>query len=254
MAVNIDLSDQTALVTGGAGGIAKTLAGLFLDAGASVVLGDLNADAAHEAASEVSSDGRVVGVGLDIRSPESARAAVEVAKAEFGGLNILVNNAAVGTPKDFVDFTLEDYDRDVGTCLIGTMVMSQAAVPEICSHGQGRIVNMISDAARIGQRDIIPYGAAKSGLIGFTKGLARLVGRDGVTVNGVSPGTTASNADIDSMVESWGGMDRVLKSYVIKRLGRPADQAGAVLFFCSDYASWVTGQILSVSGGYTMAG
>jgi NAD(P)-dependent dehydrogenase (short-subunit alcohol dehydrogenase family) len=121
------------------------------------------------------------------------------------------------------------------------------------AEGYGRIVNLASDAGRIGEPFITAYSAAKAGVIGFTKALAKEVGRHGITVNAVAPGTTKTPGSA-ALIEQWGGEERLARTYPLRRLGEPEDIAGAVLFLCSDLAGWITGQVLGVDGGYATVG
>lgn len=146
----------------------------------------------------------------------------------------------------------EDLIRDVHVTLIGTMVMAQAVYGPMRERKCGSIVNLISDSGRIGEPFLVPYGAAKGGVMGFTKGFAREAGRWNIRCNAVSPGTTRTPGSSE-MIDKWGGDEKLVKAYPLRRLGTPIDQANAILFLASDLTSWVTGQILSVSGGYTMA-
>jgi len=130
--------------------------------------------------------------------------------------------------------------------------MSRAAYPTMRERRTGAIVNLISDSGRVGEAFMVAYGAAKAGVMGFTKGLAKEAGRYNIRVNAVSPGTTHTPG-ASPIVEMWGGEEKLVKAYPLGRLGQPIDQANAILFLASEMASWVTGQILSVSGGYSMA-
>jgi NAD(P)-dependent dehydrogenase (short-subunit alcohol dehydrogenase family) len=250
VAVEIDLSGRTALVTGAAGGIGLATAELLARAGADVVVADLDGEAADAAAHRIEqTGGKATGVRLDVRHPQSAAAAVDAA----GPVHVLVNNAAVWTVKPFEEMTLEDYRRDLDVGLVGTMVMTRAVLEGMKAAGYGRIVNLASDAGRIGEPFITAYSAAKAGVIGFTKALAKEVGRHGITVNAVAPGTTKTPGS-QALIERWGGEERLARAYPLCRLGEPIDQANAILFMCSDLASWITGQVLGVDGGYATVG
>lgn len=254
MSVTIDMSGKTALVTGGGSGIGRETSLLFARAGARVAIADLNHDAAEETASLVAAEGgEAVGLRVDVQDPALAGAVVATTLERFGSLDVLVNNAACWTIKKFEDQTHEDYMRDVNVTLIGTMVMTQAVYGAMREAKSGAVVNLISDSGRIGEQYLVPYGAAKAGVVGFTKGFAREAGAYGIRCNAVSPGTTLTPGSSE-MIDEWGGEEKLKRAYPLRRLGRPIDQANAILFLASDLTSWVTGQIISVSGGYTMAG
>ena len=252
MTVAIDMRGRTALITGAAQGIGQETASLFAQAGASVMIADLNAEAAEAAAAKLQADGHeAAAVAVDISDAEQASAAVAATVDRFGGLDVLVNNAAAWTVKFFKQQTPADFDRDIGVSLIGTMNMCKAALEPMSSNGGGAIVNLISDAGRIGEPGLTAYSAAKAGVVGFTKALAKEAARYKIRVNGVSPGTTHTPGS-NAVLEGWGGEDRVIGSYPLGRLGEPSDQGYAILFLSSPLASWITGQILSVNGGYSM--
>lgn len=253
MSVAIDLTGRTAIVTGAASGIGRETAHLFRAAGAEVVVADLDLPGAERVAAELQRDGgQALAVEVDVRDPQAADAAVSATLERFGKVDILVNNAAAWTIKLFREMSVEEFRRDVDVTLIGTMVMSRAVYGPMREQRAGSIVNLISDSGRVGEAFMVAYGAAKAGVMGFTKGLAKEAGRYQIRVNAVSPGTTMTPG-ASPIVEMWGGEDKLVKAYPLGRLGQPIDQANAILFLASDMASWVTGQILSVSGGYSMA-
>jgi NAD(P)-dependent dehydrogenase (short-subunit alcohol dehydrogenase family) len=252
MAVEIDMSGQAALITGAAQGIGLETASLFGKAGASVMIADLNGEAAEQSAEKLRADGiDAAATTVDVCDPEQAKAAVAATLERFGHLDVLVNNAAAWTVKFFAKQTFQDYSRDVNVCLIGTMNMCHAALDGMSSNGGGAIVNLISDAGRIGEPRLTAYSGAKAGVVGFTKALAKEGARFKIRVNGVSPGTTHTPGS-DAVVAQWGGEDVVVPAYPLGRLGEPSDQGYAILFLASPLSTWITGQILSVNGGYSM--
>jgi len=254
MAVEIDLSGKTALITGAAQGIGFETASLFCRAGAAVMIADLNGELAEQAAAKLTDEGhQAAATTVDVRDPEQAKAAVEATIDRFGHLDVLINNAAAWTVKFFAKQSFEDYTRDVSVCLIGTMNMCKAALEPMSSNGNGggAIVNLISDAGRIGEPRLTAYSGAKAGVVGFTKALAKEAARFKIRVNGVSPGTTHTDTSM-AVVNAWGGEERVLSAYPLGRLGEPSDQGYAILFLASPLSTWITGQILSVNGGYSM--
>jgi NAD(P)-dependent dehydrogenase (short-subunit alcohol dehydrogenase family) len=253
MTVAIDMSGQVGLITGAAQGIGLETASLFCQAGASVMIADLNGDAAEQAADKLRADGYSAGaVQCNVAEPAQAGAAVAATLEKFGKIDVLVNNAAAWTVKFFVKQTFDDYKRDVDVCLIGTMNMCHAAIGTMMESGSGgAIVNLISDAGRVGEPRLVAYSGAKGGVVGFTKGLAKEAARYKIRVNGVSPGTTHTPGS-DDVVNKWGGEEKVVPAYPLGRLGEPCDQGYAILFLSSPWSTWITGQILSVNGGYAM--
>ena len=252
MTVAIDLNGKAALITGAAQGIGYETASLFCEAGAGVMIADLNREAALEAAARLSDEGYEAGaVSVDVSDPDQAAGAVAATVERFGHLDVLVNNAATWTVKFFAKQSFEDYTRDVNVCLVGTMNMCKAALEPMSGNGGGAIVNLISDAGRIGEPRLTAYSGAKAGVVGFTKALAKEAARFGIRVNGVSPGTTHTPGG-DAVLDGWGGEEKVVGAYPLGRLGVPSDQGYAILFLASPLSTWVTGQILSVNGGYSM--
>jgi NAD(P)-dependent dehydrogenase (short-subunit alcohol dehydrogenase family) len=252
MTVAIDMLGKTALVTGAAQGIGFETASLIAQAGGAVMIADINGQAAEEAAGKLTADGHQAAATIaDVQDPDQAAAAVAAAVDRFGGLDVLVNNAAAWTVKYFKQQTLDDYNRDIGITLIGTMNMCKAALEPMSSNGGGAVVNLVSDAGRVGEPGLTAYSAAKAGVVGFTKAYAKEGARYGIRVNGVSPGTTHTPGG-DAVLDGWGGEDKIKHLYPLGRLGEPEDIAYAILFLSSPLSTWITGQILSVNGGYSM--
>jgi NAD(P)-dependent dehydrogenase (short-subunit alcohol dehydrogenase family) len=253
MAVTIDLGGKVALITGAGRGIGRETAQLIAAAGGRVAIVDLVEDSAKAAAAEiVKNGGQAIGVAADVTKPADAARMVDETLRAFGRLDILVNNAARWTVKPFKDLTPQDYDTDIGIALLGTLHSTRAAVDALVKQGSGRIINVVSDAGRVGEPFLTVYSAAKAGVIGFTKALAKELGRYNITVNAVAPGTTRTPG-AQEFIEGV-GEEKMVKAYPLRRLGEPQDIASAILFFASDLAGYVTGQVLSVSGGYSTAG
>ena len=252
MSIAIDLTGHVAVVTGGGSGIGEATARTLARAGAAVAVADLAADSARRVAGGIDAEGgRSCAVTLDISDRGSVAAGLGAIRADLGPVSILVNNAAAWAVKPFADHTESDIEKVVGVTLTGTMAITQAALPDIAAQS-GSIVIISSDGARVGERYMTVYAAAKSGLIGLGKSLAREVGRDGVRVNAVAPGTTNTPGGA-GFIEHAGGAEKLARAYPLGRIGEPQDIANAVLFLASPLASWITGQVLSVSGGFTMS-
>jgi NAD(P)-dependent dehydrogenase (short-subunit alcohol dehydrogenase family) len=250
--LTIDLGGRVALVTGAGSGIGEAIARTLARAGAAVAVADLAEDAAiHVADAILAAGGRAFAVRMDVADPASVEDAIARATAALGPVRIVVNNAAWWTIKPFTETEPAEIDRIFAVTVHGTMQVTRAALADVCAEPGGRIVNIISDSGRVGEAHMAAYASAKAALTGFTKSLAREVGRAGATVNGVSPGTTVTPGSAD-FIEKVGGEQKLARAYPLGRLGRPEDIAHAVLFFASPLADWITGQILSVSGGFTM--
>jgi NAD(P)-dependent dehydrogenase (short-subunit alcohol dehydrogenase family) len=251
MSITIDLSGEVALVTGGGSGIGEAIATTLARAGAAVAVADLSQESATCVADAIhGTGGKALPLQMDIGDPGSIQAAISQLHSELGPISVLVNNAAAWVVKEFKDTTPAEVERVVGITLIGTINVTRAALPDVVER-RGRVINTISDSARTGERFMSVYAAAKAGLIGLTKSLAKEVGGSGVTVNGVSPGTTSTPGG-SAFIEAAGGPEKLARAYPMGRIGEPEDIANAVLFFASPLSSWITGQVLSVSGGFTM--
>ena len=254
MAVSIDLSGRSAIVTGGGRGIGRETALLLARAGAQLTIADLDAASAEGVAAEARALGvHAIAVRTDVTSVADAQAMAQAALAAHGRIDILVNNAARWTIKLFKDMTPQDYDNDIRVTLYGAIYCSRAVLDAMTAQKSGRIVNLISDAGRIGEPYLTVYSAAKAGVGGFTKALAKEVARFNITVNGVAPGTTSTPGAAD-FIATAGGAEKLAKAYPLRRLGQPLDIANAILFLSSDMSSYMTGQIFSVSGGYSTVG
>ncbi|CAG0970149.1 2-hydroxycyclohexanecarboxyl-CoA dehydrogenase [Anaerolineae bacterium] len=254
MAVTIDLSGKSAIVTGGGRGIGRETALLLAQAGANLTIADLDVTSAQSVADEIKAKGgKAIAFKTDVTSAESAQAMVKAAVAAHGRVDILVNNAAVWTTKLFKDMTPQDYDKDIRVTLFGTLNCSRAVLDTMTEQKYGRIVNLISDAGRIGEPYLSVYSAAKGGVAAFTKALAKEVGRYGITVNGVAPGIT-NTPGAAGFIEGAGGAEKLAKAYPLRRLAEPIDIANVILFLASDMSAYMTGQIFSASGGYTTIG
>jgi NAD(P)-dependent dehydrogenase (short-subunit alcohol dehydrogenase family) len=251
VSISINLGTDVAVVTGGGSGIGEAIATTLAEAGAFVAVADLSADNATRVANAiVAKGGRALAVAVDISDETAVAATFEAVHAAAGPVTILVNNAAAWAIKLFADTTPAEAAKVIDVTLIGTMNMIRAALPDLTAGG-GRIVNIASDSGRAGEHSMSVYAAAKAGVIGLTKSIAKEVGRSGVTVNAVSPGTTATPGS-SGFIDAVGGAEKLARAYPLGRIGEPADIANAVLFFASPLASWITGQTLSVSGGFTM--
>ena len=246
------LSGKIAFVTGAGRGMGRAMAERLAAEGARVAVTDIDKDAAA-AAAEVLGSGAVA-VHLDVTDALSVAAAVEEATAALGPIDILVNNAGWDRLAPFVDTDEDLWDRLIAINLKGVLHTCRTVVPQMTERRTGRIVNISSDAGRVGSTGEAVYSATKAGIIGFTKTLAREVAKHGVTANVVCPGPT----DTPLLAEMVGaGNDRLITSLQraipLGRLGRPEEVAAAVAFLASDDAAFITGQTLSVSGGLTMS-
>ena len=250
--------DKTVIVTGGGGGIGSSLCRRFAAEGARVAVLDRAEGAAAELADELVAHGaHALAVGCDITERAAVDAAVERVTIDLGPVDVLVNNAGWDLFVPFLQTTPEDWARLIDINLVGVLNMHHAVLPAMVERGGGRVVNISSDAARVGSSGEAVYAACKAGTIAFSKTLAREHSRHAITFNVVCPGPTET-ALLADFVDAAANPEKLREAFrraiPMGRLGQPDDLVGAVLFFASDDAAFVTGQVVSVSGGLTMAG
>jgi 2-hydroxycyclohexanecarboxyl-CoA dehydrogenase len=250
--------DRTVVVTGGGGGIGGAVSRGFAIEGARVAVFDRDAAAADATAELIARDGgAATAVQCDITDRASVATAVAQTESELGPIDVLVNNAGWDLFVPFLQTEPDDWARLIDVNLVGALHMHHAVLPGMVARGGGRIVNVSSDAARVGSTGEAVYSACKAGLIALSKTLAREHARHGITLNVVCPGPT-DTALLATVTDAAANPDKLREAFrraiPMGRLGQPDDLVGAVLFFASDAASFVTGQVLSVSGGLTMSG
>ncbi len=245
---------RTALVTGSGGGVGRAIALQLARAGAEVWVNDLDGGRAADAAAEIEGEGLTAhSVVADVTD----RAAVEAMHAETGAVDILVNNAGIPpegiTVKPFLETGPQEWDPLIRLNLAAVLGVTRAYVPAMVQNGWGRVLTIVSDSGRRGERKQVVYGAAKAAAMGFSRGLAAEVGRNGVTVNCIAlgamrHGVLAEAVEADPELEA-----RLAKPYPVGRLGRVTDPAPIAVLLCSDAAEWITGQTYPVDGGYVSA-
>ena len=230
------LKGRTAVVTGGAAGIGAAVVKRFEEEGTRVVVFDLNANPP-----------------VDVTDYEAVKRAV----AQAGPVDILVNNAGWDLFRPFLKTDPAFWQKIISINLLGAMNLLHCVLPGMVERGRGKVVSIASDAGRVGSSGEAPYSACKGGLIALTKTLAREHARNNIQLNVVCPGLTETGM-LEQFMRGAGNPDKLREAYrravPMGRLGRPEDLPGAILFFASDDADFITGQVLSVSGGLTMHG
>jgi NAD(P)-dependent dehydrogenase (short-subunit alcohol dehydrogenase family) len=250
------LDGRVALVTGAGSGIGRATATALASAGASVVVNDLAGDGLGETVGAITAaGGQAVPAAGDVRRREDVAAAIETARNSFGGLDVAVANAAVSIYEEFEGQDEETIDLILDTDLKGALLCAQLAIPELRRRGGGSIVFVSSVQAYVTLPGCVPYAAAKAGLVAATRALAPEVGRHGIRVNSIAPGTI----DTPMLQRDLSGMNRdeadrflaqVEAANALGRIGRPEEIAQVVVFLASDAASYVTGTTVVADGGY----
>lgn len=242
------LREKTVLVTGGGGAIGAAICRRFAEEGARVLVADRDGEAARRIAREVSGEALV----FDIVDYAAAAAALRGRE-----IDILINNAGWDRFQNFVDTRPQDWQALIDINLRGPLNLHHLVLPAMLSRGSGRVINISSDAARVGSSGEAVYSACKGGILSFSKTLAREVARKGVTVNVVCPGPTDTPILKSFIGEGEAGQkvyEALVRAIPMKRVGEPEDIPGLVAFLASDEAAFITGQVISISGGLTMAG
>jgi len=242
------LAGKAVLVTGGGGAIGSAICRRFSEAGAKLLVADLDAASAERTAKEVSGKSFVFDIS-------NYRQAGEALKGQT--VDVLVNNARWDRFENFLDTKPGEWGKLIDINLRGPLNMHHIVVPQMAARGHGRVINISSDAARVGSSGESVYAACKGGIVSFSKTLARELARKGVTVNVVCPGPTDTPILRGFLGEGEAGQkvyDALVRAITMKRVGQPDDIPGLVAFLASDEAGFITGQVISVSGGLTMAG
>ena len=249
------VSNKVALITGAADGIGAATAELFAEHGASVVIGDIDDKGGAEVRDRIlAAGGQAVFVHADISRPADAASLATAAEIAFGRLDILVNNAATFVLKG-IDATPEDWHRSLDVNVIGTSMVTRAAVQVMRRGGGGAIVNLASISSFVAQPQFVTYSATKAAILQMTRNLALDLAPDGIRVNCVCPGTILTRASRDHMERVGMSLDDFIAAeaskHLLNRIGSPREVAQAILFLASDDASFITGTHLMVDGGYT---
>lgn len=243
---------QFAVVTGGAAGIGLEIVRQLASPSMGVAILDIDGARAEVAAKELRDSARAIAIACDVSDLSSVQAAADQIHAEGGRVTHLVSNAGWGPNQRFLDTSIEEQDRIIDVNFRGTLNVCRIFVPDMVDDGWGRVVLIGSDAGRVGTPKEAVYAGTKAGILGFAKSLAIEVSRNNITVNVVSPGSTDTGFIQQILTEEQ--LERRVKGNPMGRLGTPADVADAVSFFCSDQASYISGQVLSVNGGIVRLG
>lgn len=250
--MNLGLKGRVALVTGGGRDVGRAIALSLAAEGAAVAV---NYHRSEQAAKAVVADiaaagGTARAYAADIVSLDAVRAMIDRVTGDFGRLDILVNNAGFVLRQPFAETRPEDWRRQIDVGLYGSIHCSHTALPHLSRGGCGRIISLAGDSSRIGEAGLAIAAAARAGVYALMKSLAKELGRSRVTANAISLGLVET-AHID---KAWleANRDKIIRNYPLRRLGRPEDVGPMVAFLASDAAAWITGQVISVNGGFSM--
>ena len=265
--MDLKLKGKTVIVTGGASNIGRGISLSFAGEGANVVIADIDEEQGKKVAEEAKAQGgNVAVIKTDVTNWDSVKAMVDTTLKKFGKIDVLVNNVGWTFDRLFIEKPREELEKEIAINYWGVINCTRAVLDSMIQQKYGRVVNIGSDAGRVGEFREAVYGGCKGAVIALTKALARENGRYGITFNTICPGATvpadpAKEAGKDSMWApsnpAWElftpeTLAKVASKYPLRRIGKPQDIANAVLFFASDGAEFITGQTLSVSGGYSM--
>jgi 3-oxoacyl-[acyl-carrier protein] reductase len=249
--MDLGLKGKVALVTGAGRGVGREIALSLAAEGAAVAVNYRSSakDAETLVAGITGKGGKARAYAADVADFAAVKAMVEAVVKDFGGLDILVNNAGLALRKRFVETTPEDWKRQIDACLYGAIHCCYAVAPHFEKAGNGRIVSVIGDSSRVGESGLAIVAAARAGVVALMKSLAREFGRNGTTANTVSLGLVETDHDKE-WVES--NREKLVKLYPVRRLGQAGDVAPMVALLVSPNSGWITGQTLSISGGFSM--
>ena len=249
--MDLGLNGQVALVTGAGRGVGREIALTLAREGASVAINYRSSaqDADTLAAEIAAAGGKAKAYQADVADFAAVTAMVGAVVQDFGALNILVNNAGLAKRQRFVETKPEDWHSQIDACLYGAIHCCHAAAPHLEAARNGRIISLIGDSSRVGESGLAIVAAARAGVVALMKSLAREFGRSGTTANAISLGLVETDHDKD-WVEA--NREKLVKLYPVRRLGQAGDVAPMVALLASPHSGWVTGQVLSISGGYSM--
>jgi 2-hydroxycyclohexanecarboxyl-CoA dehydrogenase len=263
--MELGLEGKTVIVTGGGSNIGRAITFAFAREKCNVVIADIDEDQGKRTAEEATAlGGKAIAIRTDVTDYDSVEAMVKKTLEEFGRIDILVNNAGWVANKLFLKKPREEWEREIKINYLGVVNCTRAVLDHFVERKAGKIVNIASDSGRVGEPREAVYSGAKGAVIAFSKAVAKEVGRYGININSVCPGATVPEKPGTAGKHSmWAGdvtvamippdiKEKMISNYPLGRLGKPEDTANAAVFFASDAAAFITGQTLSVSGGFSM--
>jgi len=262
--MELNLAGKTVIVTGGGSNIGRGIALAFAKEGANAVIADIDKAQGQKIAKKANAlGGKAIAIKTDVTDVESVTAMIKKTLEEFGKIDILVNNAGWGMDRLFIEKPRAEWEKEISINFWGVINCTRAVLDHMIERKYGKIISISSDAGRMGEYREAVYAGCKGGVIALSKALARELGRHGINVNVLCPGVTIPERPEDAgELSMWKGemaqvftpeaREKATKAYPLRRLGKPEDVANATVFLASDTASFITGQTISVSGGYTM--
>lgn len=244
------MEQRVVFITGAGSGIGRATALRFASCGDLVAVNDMDEQKAAGVVQEITTSGAQAMVApADVTDLSDVERAIEKVLGQWGRIDVLVNNAGIAENRLFLDTEPEDWHREIRVNIYGVLNVCRAVLPHMVRQNRGTVVNIASDAARVGEPYLAVYSMAKAGVMGFSKALAKEVARYNIRVNVVCPGATRTPL-VKELLDQKGAA--ILKSYPIRRFAEPEDIANGVFFLASPEADYITGQTLSINGGYTM--
>ena len=263
--MDLGLAGKTVIVTGGAANIGRGITYAFAKEGANVVIADIDEEQGQKVAEEFKDvGGKIVPIKTDVTDWSSVEAMAKKTLETFGSIDVLVNNAGFVSNKLFMKKPVEEYEKELKINYLGVVHCTRAVLDHMTERKAGRIVNIASDSGRVGEPREAVYSGTKGAVIAFGKAIAKEMGRFGITVNAICPGANIPQQPGTAGKHSmWAGditvemippetKEKILSQYPLGRMGTPEDVAYATLFFASEGANYITGQTLSISGGFSM--
>ena len=250
--MNFELDNKVALVTGGSKNIGNEIALKLASEKVNIAFTYNSSETkAEETLNEIKKLGaKAKAYKFDISKFDETQDAIQMIYKDFGNIDILINNAGFTKIKKFVETNVDDWNKQIDTCLKGTIYCCHLVSKKMIDNQNGRIINIVGDSSRVGEANLAITAAARGGTIALGKSLAKEFGRFSITVNTISLGLVKTSHTDNDILEKH--LDKILKSYPIKRLGKTSDVAPMVIFLSSKHADWITGQTFSINGGYSM--
>ena len=244
------LLNTKTVVTGGSRGIGAGIVKRLFNEGSDIIIADILEDEANDLINSLKAKDRIFFHRTNLAEENQILDLFKFVKSKWGALNFLINNAGYTRVEKFISSTPEEWDKQIDVCLKGSINCCHLVIENMIENQYGRIINIVGDSSRIGEANLAVTAAARGGTIALSKSLAKELGRYNITVNTISLGLVKTTHSNNNFLEK--NMEKILKFYPLKRIGKADDVAPMVSFLCSNNASWITGQVISINGGFCM--